>query len=312
MAEILTLGEVMAVLYPHDPIPIEQADALAVDVAGAESNVAIGLARLGHQVALISRVGDDPFGRRILATLRREGVDCNNVVVDAHAPTGLYAREFLPDGQRRVYYYRRDAAGSRLAPKDIDPAIFAGARLFHFTGITPALSASCTAAVRHALDLAREAQATISFDPNYRAKLWDAAAARAVLVPMLAQSDIVLLGHEDAEALLETSDEEAILSAVAALGPSIVVLKRAERGAVARMGDTTITMPAHPVAQAIDPVGAGDGFNAGFLSTWLRGGDLAAALQLGAQIGAAAVGVIGDYNGYPRHIAASESNDENP
>jgi 2-dehydro-3-deoxygluconokinase len=302
MAEVLTLGEVMVVLHPHDPISIEQADALAVDVAGAESNVAIGLARLGHQVSLISRVGDDPFGRRIIATLQREGVDCSTIVVDADAPTGLYAREFLADGQRRVYYYRRDSAGSRLAPADLKLSIFAGARLLHLTGITPALSASCAAAVRHALDLAREAQMEISFDPNYRVKLWDAATARATLMPIMAQSDIVLLGHEDAEALLETTDEEAILSAVVAQGPKIVVLKRAERGAIARMGDTTVAIPAHPAVQAVDPVGAGDGFNAGFLSAWLRGGDLATALRLGAHIGAAAVGTVGDYNGYPRDV----------
>jgi len=300
MSEVVTLGECMAVLYPREPVTLDDADLLALDIGGAEANLSIGLSRLGHSARFISRVGDDPFGHRMRATLRREGVDTSYLITDDAAQTGVFFREWLPDGARRVYYYRAGSAASRLAPADLRPEAFAGARMVHLTGITPALSASCAAAVAKAIELAHAAGALVSFDPNYRPRLWDAPAARAALLPLLRQVDILLMGHEDAQAVLGEGDDEAILARGAALGPRVVVLKRAERGALALAEGHHYQAPAHPVAQVVDPVGAGDGFDAGFLAGWLRGSSIEDSLQLGARIGAAAVAVLGDYAGYPR------------
>jgi 2-dehydro-3-deoxygluconokinase len=300
MSEIVTLGEPMAVLYPHEPITLDMAGSLALDIAGAEANLSIGISRLGHSARLISRVGADPFGERIRATLAREGVDTSYLIDDDAAQTGIFFREWLPDGARRVYYYRAGSAASRLTPADLRPEAFAGARIVHLTGITPALSAGCAATVARAIELGHAAGALVSFDPNYRARLWDAATARATLLPMLEQADILLMGHEDAQAVLDAQDDETALERGAALGPKIVVLKRAERGALALVEGRRFETPAYPVPQVIDPVGAGDGFDAGFLAGWLRGYSTEQALQLGARIGGLAVATLGDYAGYPR------------
>lgn len=290
----------MVVLYPQEPIPLEQATTLGMDIAGTEANTAIGLSRLGHRVRFISRVGDDPFGQRMRRVLASEGVDTSALLTDPVAPTGIYFREWLPDGMRRVFYYRGGSAASRMGPADLSFAALTGARLLHLTGITPALSPSCAALVEHALDLAHGAGLLVSFDPNYRAKLWDRRTAQQVLLPLLARSDIVLMGHEDAQALFELEDDEQILRRVAASGPRVVVLKLAERGVRALAEGEFLAVPAEVAARVVDPVGAGDGFNAGFLAGWLRGDTLEKSLRLGARIGAAAVVQVGDYTGYPR------------
>lgn len=300
MHEVITLGECMAVCYPEKPVPLDQASTLAIDIAGAEANLAIGLSRLGHSVQFLSRVGADPFGQRIRATLAAEGVDTTCVLTDPTAPTGVFFREWLPDGLRRIFYYRAGSAASQMVPEDLQPSAFTGVRLVHLTGITPALSPGCAATIAKAIELAHAAGALVSFDPNYRAKLWDTATAQKVLLPLIAQTDILLTGHEDAHALFGVEEESRILARGAELGTQIVVLKRAEHGVYAWTPGISLEIEAERVEGVVDPVGAGDGFNAGFLAGWLRGYSLEAALRLGARVGAAAVTTVGDYAGYPR------------
>ncbi len=300
MPDVVTAGECMAVLYPPDPVSLDEARTLLLDIGGAEANLAIALCRLGHSVRFISRVGDDPFGRRMRRLLSDEGVDTSSLRTDPDAPTGVFFREWLADGARRVYYYRRNSAASRIGPDDLTLEQFNGARIVHLTGITPALSESCAAACRHAIDLARAAGAIVSFDPNFRPRLWSASQARDTLIPLMRAADMLLMGHEDAQALLEVSSDDDALAAAAALGVRVVVLKCAERGARALVAGRHYAVPAAPVAQVIDPVGAGDGFDAGFLAGWLRDWSIPESLALGARIGAAAVATLGDYAGYPR------------
>ena len=301
MPEVVTLGECMGVLYPPEPVTLDDTRTLLLDIGGAEANLSVALARLGHSVSFISRVGADPFGERIKNILAGEGVDVSGVAVDQVPQTGIFFREWLADGARRVYYYRAGSAASRMQPNDLKIEQFAGARFVHLTGITPALSESCAATVIRAVELAHEAGARVSFDPNYRAKLWSPEAARAALSPVLAQCEVLLMGHEDAQAVLGHFDDEGqLLEHAASLGPSIVVLKRAERGALALVAGRRYEAPAVAVEHVIDPVGAGDGFDAGFLAGLLRGDDINACLALGARVGAASVAALGDYAGYPR------------
>ena len=307
--EVVTLGECMALAFPPEPVGLEESAVLRLDLAGAESNLCIGLSRLGVKARFISRVGDDPFGRRIRRVLEQEGVDTQALLTTPGAPTGVFFREHFPDGLRRVYYYRAGSAASRFAPEDLQVDWFQGARLVHLTGITPALSPSCAAACQCAIEIARQVGARVSFDPNYRSPLWKPEQARAALLPLVAQTDILLLGHEDAAALFNTQlgidpmVESEMMRQLAGLGVGLVVLKRGERGACALVGDEIIDTPAVPVQQVVDPVGAGDGFDAGFLAGWLRGDPLLECLRLGTMVGAAAVSVMGDYDGYPKLTA---------
>jgi 2-dehydro-3-deoxygluconokinase len=300
VAEVVTLGECMALFYPEKPIHLEKASSLNMDIAGAETNLSIALARLGHSVRFISKVGKDPFGIKIKNILHQEGVIIDGLIEDAHAPTGIFFREWLPDGQRRVYYYRKGSAASTLSEADLHLDYFDHARILHLTGITPALSDQCLSACHGAIELARRAGAVISFDPNYRAPLWDFESARSVLFPLISKSDIVLMGHEDADALFGTLNDEQYLDSLHQMGVKICILKRAAKGALALVDQNFIEVPAFPVQKIMDPVGAGDGFDAGFLAGWLRGWNIQQALSLGAKIGALAVTVMGDYDGYPR------------
>ena len=296
--EVVALGETMVLFWPAHGGSLEVASYYERSCGGAESNFCIALARLGHRARWISRLGDDAFGRYIRTTLEREGVQVV-APADARAPTAVFFKERVAAGRRRVLYYRRGSAASRLAPDDLRPDHFIGARVLHLTGITPALSASCAAAVEQALALARAAGALVSVDPNVRPQLWPSErACRETLRDLVARADLVLLGHEDAEVLYPGLSEDAVIDAVRSGGAATVVLKLGERGAVAVQDGAWARVEAHPVS-VVDTVGAGDGFDAGFVAGWLRGFPLPRCLALAARIGAAAVAVAGDWEGYP-------------
>jgi len=298
LPEVVTLGETMVLFWPADGAPLDAASHWESSLGGAESNFAVALARLGRPTRWISRLGDDPFGRLVRATLRREGV-----VVDAppdpHAPTAVFFKERAAHGPRRVVYYRRGSAASLMGPDDLNAAHLAGARVLHVTGITPALSESCAATVDRAVALAREVGLLVSVDPNVRLQLWpDREACRAALTRLVSRADLVLLGHEDAEVLYPGLDEDGGLAAITAAGPRTVVLKLGERGARGVRDGEQFAVAPYPVV-AVDTVGAGDGFDAGFIAGLLRGYPFARCLALGARVGAAAVAATGDWEGYP-------------
>ncbi len=299
MAEVYTFGECMVVMYPPDPVTIDDAPLLKWDIGGAEANCAIALTRLGVSVQYQTRIGNDPFGRKMVEILAGEGVDTSQISIDATRPTGVFFREWLPDGLRRVFYYRAGSAASNMGPEDITSERLQGVKVMHLTGITPALSERAAAACTHAVALAKQAGVMITFDPNFRPRLWSAEAARATLTPLAAASDILLMGHEDAAALFGEGDDEHYLASAVALGIKTVVLKRAERGALAIHDGERFEAEVVKAERVIDPVGAGDGFDAGFIAARLRGKSIPEALHIGAVVGAGSVAHLGDYAGYP-------------
>jgi 2-dehydro-3-deoxygluconokinase len=299
MPELITLGETLILFSPESDGPLRYVERFQRRAAGAESNVAIGVARLGHTAGWISRLGDDEFGRYILTSLRGEGVDVSQVRLDLEHPTAVMFRERGLMGRVNVIYYRRGSAASHLAPGDLDPAYFRGARLLHLTGITPALSANCRAAVYHAIELARDHGLIVSFDPNLRLKLWPLTEARQVLRDLSGRADLVFVGLEEGETLFECQGEEALATAILNAGAKVAVIKLGKRGAYLRTAQESLQIPAHPVPRVVDPVGAGDGFDAGFLAGWLKGWGWQECLRLGALVGALAVTVPGDVEGYP-------------
>lgn len=293
----------MRVFYPADPVPAEEATLWNSDTAGAEHNFAIGLSRLGHHVCFAGRVADDFHGRKIHQILESEEVDTSELIVDAssRASTGCYFRELLQREPRRVSFYRAESSMSRMGPDDLRDDIFEGASLFHVTGIVPAISESCAKMVDKAFDLANEAEVPISFDTNYRHVLWrkwPEGSDRRILEPLMYRSDILLAGDEDLRQLYKDAYNRELEGLRREMRDRIFVLKQAEKGATLYYEGKELPMPAVP-AECVDAVGAGDGFDAGFIHGFLEGWPLEYCMRMGVEIGARAVKVAGDYNGYP-------------
>jgi 2-dehydro-3-deoxygluconokinase len=300
---VVTAGETMALLTPTGPGRLRHATSLSLSIGGAESNVAVGLARLGIPVSWMSLLGDDELGELVLNRLRAEGVDTSAVRRLADRPTALYLREDVA-GNVRVYYYRRGSAATTLAPGAFDPRMLEGAAFLHLTGITGALSQECAEFLPWAAAAARDAGVRVSYDVNYRSRLWQPAAARAATEALLPFTDVVFLGDEEARALWDC-DEQTCLQQLSTAGPLEVVLKLGARGCTAVIDGERLTSPGFPARQ-LDPIGAGDAFAAGYLAATIWGQDPAERLRTANAMGAFCVQTPGDYEGLPsrRELAA--------
>ena len=305
--EVVTLGECLVSLVAATPGPLAEAMTFERHVAGAEANVAVGLARLGHSVAYLGRVGADGFGTAIIRRLRGEGVDVSHLAIDPDARTGVMVRERRSLGAAEVLYHRAASAASRLARDDIDRAVdaglFEGARWLHLTGITPALSESARAATLRARDVARDAGLEVSLDVNLRRRLWSDEVAGPTLRDLVTGVDVVL-GSPDELAVIADSDPATdpaeLAAAVATLGATVVVVKLGPDGALGlEAGATPVLVPAIAVPVEVDPVGAGDAFCVGFIAGRLDGVDVETALRMGNACGALAVAALGDQAGLP-------------
>ncbi len=153
--EVVTFGETMVLFQPNDMLPLEYVHEFEKQIGGAESNVAIGLQRLGHSVGWFSKLGKDLFGNYILKCIRGEGVDVSACLYSEEAPTGVFFKEKRSPENVHVYYYRKDSAASLITPEEINREYIANAKILHVTGITPALSESCREAVFEAMDIAK-------------------------------------------------------------------------------------------------------------------------------------------------------------
>jgi 2-dehydro-3-deoxygluconokinase len=298
MRQLVTLGEAMAVCTATEVGPLRQARSLRLGVAGSEFNLAVGARRLGAATTWIGRVGDDEFGALVLRELRAEQVDCGMVTIDPDHPTGVMFKERRTSRGGAVIYYRKGSAGAHLAPEHLDAGRIAEAGLLHVTGITPALSESARAAVDHAITAARRGGAVVSLDLNYRSRLWPRPVAVEVLTELTRRADIVFGGDDEAAMLVGEGPPEQLAEALAGLGPKEAVVKLGARGAVAWTDGEAHRVPALQVT-AIDPVGAGDAFVAGYLATLLEGASIERRLEVGSAAGAFAVTVIGDWEGAP-------------
>ncbi len=300
--DVITFGETMVCFAAQEVGPLERAQHFTRIVAGAESNVAVGLARLGLKVAWLSRLGDDSFGRFIRAALDAEGVDCRSVTVDAARRTGFMLKSRAPEGaDPAVEYHRRGSAASRLSLADFDEARFLAARHLHVTGITPALSPDCAALVERAMRFMRAAGRTVSFDPNLRPTLWPGREAMAEHLNRLAGlADWVLPGLAEGQSLTGLQAPEAIADFYLTRGAKAVVIKLGAEGSTWRTAAGGGTVPGVRVERVVDTVGAGDAFAAGLISARLEGRDWPAALARANWVGAQAIQVVGDMDGLPR------------
>ncbi|MBN2910831.1 sugar kinase [Polycladomyces sp. WAk] len=297
--DVVTIGETMVLFTPKKMGLLRYARDFSLSIAGAESNVAIGLSRLGHRVGWISQLGQDEFGEAILAMMRGEGIDTSQVRMTPQAPTGLMFKEYVHKKELRVHYYRKPSAASLMGPELVNEEYIAQAKYLHLTGITPALSESCREAVFQAIRVAKKHGIKVVFDPNYRAKLWDADTAKRVLGQMAAQADIVLPGLDEGKLLVGENDAEAIAERFMEMGAQLVVVKRGAAGAYYLSKQGSGYVPGFPVEEVVDPVGAGDGFAAGLLSGMLEGLEVADAVKRACAVAAMVVMAQGDYEGLP-------------
>ncbi|MFD5032244.1 sugar kinase [Streptomyces sp. NPDC058405] len=292
---VVCVGETMAALAPDPTAPLDTADLLRLDIAGAESNVAMYLADHGVPARWVSALGDDPFGRRVRERVAAFGVDVAGVRTDPTRPTGLLIKNPGPDGTR-VLYYRRGSAASALTPELLHGEAVRGAGLVHLTGITPALSASCRALVEEALSPGRPYP--VSFDVNHRPALWRDGSAAEVLLSLAGRADIVFVGLDEAQALWGDCLTDAAAVRGLLPGPGTLVVKDGSRAATAFVGPTPYTVPALAV-DVVEPVGAGDAFAAGFLAASRQSDDPVRALRLGHLTAASALRVTADHGPLP-------------
>lgn len=295
-ADVVTLGEALVALVADEGRPLANPGTFTPFVAGAEANVAMGLARLGRSVAFVGRVGADGLGSMVRNGLRGEGVDVRWLRDDADAPTGALARDRRTLPPCEVVYLRRGSAASRLDAADVEAAgeTLAGARWLHLTGITPALSPSCRAAVDTALQLARAGGVRVSLDVNLRRRLWSEREAAPVLTDLAGHCDVVIAGEDEAVLLCGSADPAVLAER---FGVEAVV-KRGARGAACCRGGATSEDAGLAVAP-VDVVGAGDAFTAGYLDALLDGAGAAEALRRANACGAIAVAAVGDATGLP-------------
>lgn len=293
---LATLGESMGLLVQATPGVPRNGEPLSFGIGGSESNVAIGVRRLGVPATWIGRVGDDPAGAMIVRELRAERVEV--VATVDPAPTGLMIRWRPAAGRGRVEYYRRESAGAHLCEDDVPDELIAAAGAFHCSGITLALGTEPAAAVARGLAVAREARVPVSFDLNFRRALWSEEAAAPALTEAVGWADVVFAGLDEAAIITGTRDPMEAALALEQLGPRQVLIKLGADGCLARIDGANHEVPA-PQVTVLDTVGAGDAFAAGYLAELISGAEPERRLSTAVAAGAWAVTVSGDWEGMP-------------
>jgi dehydrogluconokinase len=300
--DVALFGEAMLLLVATEPGLLEHASGFHKRTAGAETNVAIGLARLGLRVGWASRLGTDSMGRALLAAMQAEGIDCSHVRCDVGQPTGFQFKERVTDGRDpHVESHRKGSAASQMTPADVDEPWLRSARHLHATGVFAAISSTSWQTAVRTLEVMRDAGRTISFDPNLRPTLWVSTEVMRERINELSRyADWVLPGLEEGALLTGATTPEGVASFYRERGAKLVVVKLGAQGAYFD-SDTAGTgyVAGFPVTEVVDTVGAGDGFAVGIVSALLEGRSVPEAVQRATWIGARAVQVLGDTEGLP-------------
>ena len=301
--DILSFGETMAMFVAEQTGDLAQVAQFHKRIAGADSNVAIGLSRLGFNVAWLSRVGNDSLGRFVVDTLQNEGLDCRHVAVDPLHPTGLQFKSREEAGaDPQVEYFRKGSAASHLSVAAISPTLL-NARHLHATGIPPALSEATRELSVELMTQMRSAGRSVSFDPNLRPSLWASQAQMIHEINALASlADWVLPGLGEGRLLTGFDDPADIAAFYLDRGAEAVAIKLGADGAYYRTHMDQGFIAAVPVANVVDTVGAGDGFAVGMISALLENLSFPEAVQRGNWIGSRAVQSRGDMEGLPTRL----------
>ncbi len=305
--DVITFGEAMIRLNPPHFQRLEQTASLDVQVGGAELNTAVALTRLGHSTAWVSRLTDNALGRLIVGRARQLGVGVEHVLLTDQDRVGVYFLEFgAAPRASSVLYDRKDSAIAAIRPGMVDWAkVFAGAKWFHVTGITPALSPSAAETTREALRAARAAGVRISIDLNYRAKLWSQADANRWMHEFMQTCDVLITTEEDTEKVLRIKGKDyedvavqvtkayPLLQAVAiTLRDNPLVWRNTWTGIA--LGKGRLHKTRSYEVEIVDRLGAGDSFAAGLIHGLLNN-DLQEGLDYGVALSALKHTIPGDF-----------------
>lgn len=310
MHDVVTVGEALVLLAADQPGPLASVRSYTSYTAGAETNVAVGLSRLGLRVGWASRLGEDDNGRYLREAFVREGIDCSHVAMVSGEHTAYMYKARVDDGtDPPIQYHRQHSAASRMGPQDLDVTWLTQARHLHVTGVFPALSAQTLATVKAAMMAMRSHHKTISFDPNVRLMLWPEATHMAATLNDLARlADWVLPGLDEGRLLTGQDTPEDIAAFYRESGATVVVVKLGPEGAYFDGPQGRGYMAASAVTQVVDTVGAGDAFAVGVISGLLDHLPLKQAVKRAAWLGARAVQVRGDTEGLPTRAELAAAN----
>lgn len=280
--DIISIGECMVELFSSEPLA--SATSFRKSYGGDALNLLVAASRLGSSTSFVSRLGDDPFAAYLLESWQAEGIDTSQVKL-APGFNGLYFVSLLAGGEREFTYYRKGSAASTMDPGDLDPAALRQCKLLHVSGITQAISPTCRAAVLEAVRLAKEGGALVSYDPNFRPKLWSIEEARQGLEEVLPYTDIILPNAPtETEQLVAKPSPHAAIHYFRERGVKVIAIKLGPWGcALGAQGHIAI-IPAIAPRGVLDTTGAGDAFNGGFLHGLVRGLDPWEAARIGVVV----------------------------
>ncbi|OGP88994.1 MAG: carbohydrate kinase [Deltaproteobacteria bacterium RBG_16_48_10] len=308
MYEVVTFGEAMVRLSPPNFQRLEQTRSLNVNIGGAELNVAVGVTRFGLKSAWVSKLPKNGLGYMIRDRAQEFGVDCSHIVWSDRGRAGLYFVEFGASPRASsVLYDRANSAISMIQPGEVDWAkIFTGSKHFHISGITPALSPSAAQVTTEAMMAAKKAGCTVSYDLNYRKKLWTPADAKKIQEPMMSDVDILITTEEDTHVVfgIKEKDYEAVAEKLAkTFRFKVVAITLREDLSVWRNNWTAIAFQEGKLykdrkyeVEIVDRVGAGDSFTSGFLYGWIKEKDVQRGVQYGNAFAALKHTIPGDFN----------------
>ena len=307
MKGLILAGEPMGLLIAQSEGALGDVSGYDLAVAGAEFNVAVGVARLGHRVTYMTKLGRDPFGERIVRVLGANDIGTEFVAWSAERRTGFMLKGRVHEGDPPIFYFRAGSAASTLAPEDVEAIDFSAYTHIHLTGILPALTNETRAAVNLMFERARAAGLTISFDPNLRPQLWpDERTMCETINALAARADIVLPGTAEGKILMGSDDPAAISTFYQEQGAQIVITKCGSAGAYVVDGAERYHVPGFRVREVVDTVGAGDGFAAGVITGLMEELPLQDAVRRAAAIGAIQVMSRGDNEGLPTRAALDQ------
>ncbi|WP_173918374.1 sugar kinase [Halobacillus sp. Marseille-Q1614] len=298
--DVLTIGDAMITFNPSQNGPMRFSPSFERKAGGAEFNFAIGCSRLGLSTGWISRLGNDEFGKFIRSFARGEGIDVTNVELVDDYPTSLNFKEIREDGTGKTFYYRQKSPTNALTEQTLNADALRSCHILHISGVFAAIDPKKNIPLlKRAITIAKDYGAKISLDPNIRLKLWTKQEAKAGLTELLPYIDILLTGEEEADLLFGTHTPEQIVKCCSKFGIATVAVKKSEKGAAVYQNGEWVEQEAVPPSKVVDTVGAGDGFDAGFIYGTLKGWPLERTVKFANIIGSMVVSVYGDNEGLP-------------